>query len=600
MSALFAGTLLSTAILTGALITGDSVKYSLKKMVDLRLGSTGFAMETGDRFVRSRLAIDLAQHIEVKTAAVLRNQGMANNPALNKRVNKIEVLGVSSDFWKLAEMDVTVINPGEAIISQNLSEKLQMKVGDDMVLRMEQASIIPVNAPFAEDNTTTEAFRLKVKAIAADDQLGRFSLKSNQIAPYNIFVDRTFLAERLGLESLANIILIENSPKLDFEMVNQAFADCWILEDAGLKLANLVGEEHFELTSNRIFIDPVVSDAVESLKIEYQPVLTYLVNSIQMDGKITPYSFVTASTPPIVVKELSNQGIVINSWLANDLGAQIGDTLSLDYFVIGPMRKLADETSKFVVRDIIPLTDSPDTRALMPDFPGMANAGSCSDWSTGVPVDLEKIRDKDEKYWDDYRGTPKAFISIESGEAIWANQFGQFTAFRFVGGEISKSEIEGQILSMLTPRDLGLQFRPVRTEGLGAVKNAVDFGELFLSLSFFVIAAGVLLTALLFSLHIASRMREGGVLAAIGFSRKQIIGFRMLEALLVIIGGSIAGTFAGILYNMGIMYGLNSVWLDVVRTNSLWIYVDPMTLITGAISGIIIAFATIFFSHVAR
>lgn len=593
--ALFAGTLLSAAILTGALITGDSVKYSLKKMVELRLGNTGFAMETGDRFVRSRLAIDLAQHLKVKTAALLHNQGMAINPALDKRINKIEVLGVDSDFWKLAEMDVPAINPGEAIISQNLSEKLQLNVGDDLVLRMEQTSIIPVNAPFAEDNTTTEAIRLKVKAIAEDDHLGRFSLKSNQIAPYNIFVERKFLAERLELDSLANIILIENNAELDVGKVNQAFAENWNLKDAGLKLTNLSGEEHVELTSNRIFIDPVISEALERLQIKIMPVLTYLVNSIQLEQRATPYSFVTASTPPILSKKLSKQEIIINSWLADDLGAKIGDTLSLDYFVIGPMRKLADKTSKLVVRDIIPLTDAPDARALMPDFPGMANAGSCSDWSTGVPVDLEKIRDKDEKYWDDFRGTPKAFISIKAGEEIWANQFGQYTAFRFSGSELTKSEIEGKILSMLTPRDLGLQFRPVRNKGLSAVKNAVDFGELFLSLSFFVISAGVLLTALLFSLHITSRMREGGVLAAIGFSQKLIIRFRMFEALLVIISGSIAGTFAGILYNMGIMYGLNSVWQDVVRTNSLWIYVDPLTLFTGAIAGIVIAFATIFF-----
>jgi ABC-type antimicrobial peptide transport system permease subunit len=140
-----------------------------------------------------------------------------------------------------------------------------------------------------------------------------------------------------------------------------------------------------------------------------------------------------------------------------------------------------------------------------------------------------------------------------------------------------------------------LQFRLVRNEGISAVKNAVDFGELFLSLSFFVIAAGILLTALLFSLHIQSRNRESGVLAAIGFSRKQILRFRMLEALLVIVAGSVAGTFAGILYNYAIMAGLNSVWQDVVQTTTLWIHVKASTLFTGAIAGIIIAFSCIFF-----
>ena len=564
-------------------------------MVDLRLGNTGFAMETGDRFVSSDLANDISAQLKVKTAAILRNQGMANNPVLNTRANKIEVLGVDSSFWNLSGIAAPKINAGETILSENLAEKLRIKVGDELVLRMEQASLIPVNAPFAEDNTTTEAIRLKIISIADDDLLGRFSLKSNQVAPYNIFIDKNFLSEKLKLDGLANTIVIENIAGLDAEKVNQAMADNWSLKDAGLKLTNLSDRRNYELTSNRIFIDPVISDVLKSLQLEVQPVLTYMVNSISYKNKTTPYSFVTASTLPILSKELSKNEIIINSWLTDDLGAKINDTLSLDYFVIGPMRKLANQTKSFIIKDVIPLKDLPDERALMPDFPGMANAGSCTDWSTGVPIDLEKIRDKDEKYWDDYRGTPKAFISIGAGEELWANQFGQYTAFRFSVSKMAKSETEEQILSMLAPRDLGLQFRPVRNEGLGAVKNAVDFGELFLSLSFFVIAAGVLLTALLFSLHIASRNREGGVLAAIGFSRKQIVKFRMLEALLVIITGSVAGTFAGIFYNKGIMLGLNSVWQDVVRTTSLWIYIDPMTLFTGAISGILIAFASIFF-----
>ena len=34
----------------------------------------------------------------------------------------------------------------------------------------------------------------------------------------------------------------------------------------------------------------------------------------------------------------------------------------------------------------------------MPDFPGLSDAGDCKDWNTGVPIDLDKIRDKYNKY----------------------------------------------------------------------------------------------------------------------------------------------------------------------------------------------------------
>ena len=45
----------------------------------------------------------------------------------------------------------------------------------------------------------------------------------------------------------------------------------------------------------------------------------------------------------------------------------------------------------------------------MPAFPGLADVDNCRDWKPGIPVDLDKIRPKDEQYWNEHRGTPKAF-----------------------------------------------------------------------------------------------------------------------------------------------------------------------------------------------
>ena len=49
-------------------------------------------------------------------------------------------------------------------------------------------------------------------------------------------------------------------------------------------------------------------------------------------------------------------------------------------------------------------------RSLMPDFPGLAKAESTENWDAGFPIQMSKIRPKDEKYWKDFRGTPKAFV----------------------------------------------------------------------------------------------------------------------------------------------------------------------------------------------
>jgi|GEM_PF-6829301 len=46
--AVFTGVVLSTAVLSGALIIGDSVRHSLIKLTDMRLGATRIAISRGD------------------------------------------------------------------------------------------------------------------------------------------------------------------------------------------------------------------------------------------------------------------------------------------------------------------------------------------------------------------------------------------------------------------------------------------------------------------------------------------------------------------------------------------------------------------------
>ena len=78
----------------------------------------------------------------------------------------------------------------------------------------------------------------------------------------------------------------------------------------------------------------------------------------------------------------------------------------------------------FIINDIIPTSGNVDYRSLMPPFPGVSEAGSCRDWDTGIPIDLDRIRDKDEEYWNKYRGTPKAFLTENTGSRLWKNKFG--------------------------------------------------------------------------------------------------------------------------------------------------------------------------------
>ncbi len=590
----FAGTLISTAVLTGALIVGDSIKFSLKQIVDTRLGNTRFALQTGERFVRNALADEISDDLGIKASALLQTKGIAINSELGLRNNKTDIYGIDKSFWELSNINIQGLNNNEVYISKNLAQRLNLKVNDEILLRIEKSSVIPLNTPFNKEETPSSSFRVVVKNIIDDSQLGRFGLKNIQTAPFNIFINGKYLTDKLELEGLANIILISDESKnISLTELNSSFKKIFKIADANLVIREL--ESHFEILSDRIFIDEALSNSINSLDIPNNTILTYLVNTLSYNQKETPYSFVTAASNELLPQSLNKNEIIINDWLQKDLGITIGDSLELEYFVIGPLKTLEEKKSKFIIKDIIPVQGEFSNNTLMPLFPGLADAGSCSEWEAGIPIDLDRIRDKDEVYWDDYKGTPKAFISIEKGIELWSNKYGNYTSLRFNKESIDKNSLENEILEKISPTDIKLNFISVRDEGHRAASNGVDFGELFLSLSFFVIASGVLLTLLLYSLNIESRSTETGVLSGLGFKRNQIFKLRFFENAISIVIGGILGAVVGILYNQAIMFALNSVWHDIVRTNMLHVYILPKTLIIGAISGILIAFITIYF-----
>lgn len=593
--AIMAGTALSTAVLTGALIIGDSVNHSLKKLVDIRLGKVRYALTSGDRFFRDELARPMQQDIKTPVIAVLQTKGIAINQKKQTRINQVNILGINKSFQKVAGKPIPIPNKEEAVINEYVAKKLNLKKGDNILLRINTLDKIPVNAPFAKDKKPSIALRLSIKDIASNANMGRFSLKSNQSATANIFVNHDLLGKELGINGYSNVMLVcsANEP-LDTATLQNSLDQNWNIEDIALDIKNLSNRNVLEITSKRIFIDDQIANHIENIKGKKEIVLTYLVNAFRLQNKETPYSFATAATPPLIPGDLKKNETIINRWLADDLGASIGDTITFEYFSIGPLKKLVEKSSPFIVRDIIPTADSMINPSLMPEYPGLADAGSCSEWEAGVPIDLEKIRDKDEAYWDQYRGTPKALITIEAGEKIWKNRYGSATAFRFLGEEISAKELEALIMEKIKPADVKFVFFPVYEQGSLAAKNSIDFGGLFLSLSFFVMAAGILLTILLHALNIESRKQENGILAGLGFSKKQITLARIGESAFITALGAILGVFIGIAYNYALMAGINQVWNEIVRTQMIEVYIKPTTLLIGALGGMLISLASIY------
>ena len=220
----------------------------------------------------------------------------------------------------------------------------------------------------------------------------------------------------LPVEKQAHVLNELLAKSLDFESV----------QIANLKTAS----NHILLATPRVFLDPPLVRAAFQINSNAQPILTYLATLLRAGTNATPYSMVTAAGTPWTPADLRDDEIVVSRWLADDLQVKPGDEIGLSYFLPESGARLEEATNTFRVHSIVPLEMPWTDRTLMPDFPGIEKAESTSEWDAGFPLTYE-IRKKDDDYWKQYRGTPKAFITLAAGQKLWGNRFGNLTAIRF-------------------------------------------------------------------------------------------------------------------------------------------------------------------------
>lgn len=565
-----AGVAVASAVLAGALTVGDSVRGSLRKFALDRLGKIETAVETHDRFFRDRLARELSTNGQA--AAILKTVGSATKPDASSRANNVQVLGIREDFWSFAtEQALSNLPPGQVILNERLATQLKAKIGESIILRVDKPSLLSREAPVSGQNDAIIALRVQVHGTVSDQHLGRFSLNPSQTPPFNAFVDRGYLQQQLQQQGKANLLV---GAGVSQESLNQI----WKLEDSEAELRYLTNLGMAELRTRRVFLDdPLVKAAQQAAATN--KVLTYFVNEFRAGDKSTPYSMVSAISGPGFPIQVKPGEMVINDWLASDLNAKTGDTISVRYFVLGTEKRLEERTNQFRVASIVPLEGFAADRELMPEFPGLAKAESSDDWDTGFPVDLSKIRDKDETYWKERRGTPKAFISLEDGQRMWANRFGDLTAIRWPMAQDELPMLAATLRQKITPQQFGLTLAPVRQQALAAANEAQDFGQLFIGFSFFLIGAALLLVTLLFVFALERRTNEAGLFSALGFQSKLIKRALLIEGTVLAIIGTLIGLPFGVLYAKGLLWGLQTIWKDAIGAAHLQLFIVPLSLI---------------------
>ncbi len=585
-SATLLGIALSTAILTGALIVGDSVRFSLQQITLERLGKTQTVITAGERIFTRQLAARIDSVTGVPTSALLRANGMAIIDGGQVRVNQLQVWGIDSNFADFTNSPQRFsISGNEVLINEQLAHLGGIQEGSEFLIRVNKISAFPSNTPFVSVEENTVSLRVKVKAVLSATETGNLNLQNIQSAPRNVLLDIAWLNQQMGLTEKANVILLAgNLPDGENEIIHS----CLSLADLNLKIRSNTALNYSEIVSERVFLSAATEQSCMSGIANASPVFSYFVNDFQCRSNSTPYSFISSVSDGIADNE-----IIVNEWLAENLNAKVGDTIRIKYFKTGALRILTERDTSLVVRQIVPIEGVWADVNLMPDIPGLSDAGHCRDWEAGVPVDLDQIRPKDEAYWNQYKGTPKAFVLLETAQRLWGNRFGQTTAIRFPIQD--KLMLETAILDKLSPEKAGFQVQEVKQDGLTAASQGVDFGQLFIGLSFFVLLAAVLLTILLFRLSLNFRKTEIATLASLGFSRLQLQRIFLTESAVLVLVGIVLGIPFSIVYNKLILVAVNSIWVDIVRTSIVYVHIRWQSIFIGALSVFLLSVSAVFF-----
>lgn len=604
------GVAMAVAVLAGALLVGDSVRASLRSLFLNRLGATDFVI-TSPLFFREILADELTEQgdsSELVNAAcpIIALESLVTHEPSGQRSSQVSVYGVDERFWKFHQTaNAPSLGEREILLTQALVQELGATAGDTILLRVGKPSETPADSLHGQKEDLGRTLRLTAKQWPQGSSLEEFALYPHQGRVRAVFVSLRRLQRDLEQQGRVNSILLSQmgNDSGDTAPFEKLFRQTFQLEDVGVTLRWLEQSDALSVESESILLNEALVEAArnaaENQRTETVSVFTYLANTMRVGDRETPYSLVTAVDANGFERlgiepssEIGAKPIFLNEWAFRDLNAKVGDPLTMEYYIWQESGRLSTENAAFQIAGSVALKGEARDPDWAPVYPGITESLRLVDWDPTFPVDFDRIRQRDEDYWDRYRTTPKAFVPLSVGQNLWGSPYGELTSIRVY--EASDIEaFETDLRNALDPARLGITLYPARSEGLQASRGAVDFSEYFTYFSFFLVVSSLLLTGLFFKLGVEQRTREIGLLNAVGFPPKGIRALFVREGAVLAVLGSLVGLFGAAAYAWLIMLGLKTWWVDSVGTTLLTLHVSPSTLALGGVGGVIAALLAI-------
>ena len=617
------GVAAAVAVLGGALLVGDSVRGSLRDLALSRLGRTG-QIVSSPAFFRDALAGDVGAGLGAGAGAVplIAVRGFVTHEPSGRRAANVLVYGVDDRFWRFHGLA-----PHEGVlVSPALRAELTVEPGDVLLTRLQKPSEIPLESLFAHKDDLGRTVRLTAAGALPAAELGEFSLQPQQSEVRAIFAPLGRIQRDLGLPGKVNTVLVADGVA-DAE-ATRAFRAAVTLEDLGVTVDIVAGgtavivEGAGGVVSESL--ERAVRDAARDLGLAPMRIFTYLANRIRVGDRSVPYSLVSGidlqmlpmferpgSMPTVQGEKKPDLGapirspwpeaIVLNEWTARELGASVGDSVQLEFFLWDTAAGLRTSAATFRLQGIVPIEGLAADRRLAPVYPGITEAESFSDWDPPFPLDLSQVRPQDEAYWKAYRTTPKAFLPYDRARELWATRYGALTGLRFAVGAGGEADalargLQSRLQASLTPASLGLTLTSVRRLALEGSRGATDFGEYFTYFSFFIVVSALLLVVLFFRLGIDQRLRQIGVLRASGYTGRHLRWMLASEASILAVAGGLMGTVGALGYAQAVVYGLKTWWVGAVGTTLLDLHVSVRSLLAGFGGGLIASLACVLVS----
>lgn len=620
------GVAVATAILSGALIVGDSISGSLRSLSLERIGNIDVAL-INNRFFDEKLADKIGTSVkatgEQHLAPVILVTGNARNNQSQTTAANVNFVGADARFFSLfpkteaqTPLDSLSRKAGSnriisVVINQTLRQKLNVDIGDRIQIGLQQQSGIHRESLFGDKNTeqVIQSQRARVVGIIPDDGIGRFGLNAMQSTPPNTFISLADLQSILAQPGKVNALFgnVENSDKAK-QSLDLALVEHLSLADYGLSISNKSGT--FVLQSDAFVInanlDSIARNTASEMRAKQMAVYTYLANEVRNDSRKMPYSTIAAldvaesryfggliTQSNDTLQRIPENAIVLNEWATADLDPQIGDSLALSYFITGSAAGLDTGETRLKYHGEVKIAGLGAKPYLTPDFPGINDAPRIAEWRPPFPVDLSTVRTKDEKYWEKYRALPKGFVSSGTGERLWANRFGKLTALWLRPENEATANFEQEfnktLLKNIKPETENFVFQDIQKQLVTGSSAATDFNSLFIGFSLFLIISSALLIGLLFRLFVENRSREIGVRLAMGFTPAKIQKNLLTETMWSAVSGGVLGCALGVGYAAFLIYGLKTIWANATGTQLLSLHVNSLSFVVGFCGATLVA-----------